>query len=347
MVYPGHGRRRRRRGPQGRRAPVYAAVNLGTNNCRLLVARPAAEGFRVIDSYSRIVRLGEGLASGERLSDAAVGRTVEALKVCAAKIRRRGATRVRSVATEACRRAVNSGAFLDRVRAETGLALEAISPGEEARLTVSGWVALLDAGLPSALVFDIGGGSTEVMWIEGDGAAPRLVDHTSLPWGVVSLAEALGPAPATASGYAAVVGRIDAGLATFDARHGIAGAVRRGRVQMLGTSCTVTTIGALHLGLAGYDRRRIDGLRLGFEDIRAVGARIGAMDDAARAAHPCIGSERADLVLAGCAVLEAICRRWPVGSLRVADRGIREGLLLGMMALDGTGPGARPGAAPR
>lgn len=331
--------------------PLYGAVDLGTNNCRLLTAYPDGEGFRVVDSFSRIVRLGEGLAASSRLSNAAIERTLKALKVCAGKIRDRGVKRVRNVATEACRRAANGPEFLARAKAETGLKLESISESEEAHLTLAGCAPLLEPDRRYAVVFDIGGGSTEVMWVEYDGSGPKGVhirDMLSLPIGVVTLADHYGELDVTDSHYAAIVDRFDDHLSTFCAKNGIAQRIARDEVQMLGTSGTVTTLGAVHLGLLRYDRARVDGLTVDFESLVAVNAGLAALSWDERCAHPCIGRGRADLVIMGCAILEAICRRWRVGHLRIADRGIREGLLLGMMAEDGllTIPEAAPRAQP-
>lgn len=324
---------RRRRRPRGD-APkaACAALDLGTNNCRMLVARPSGRSFKVIDSFSRVIRLGEGLSATGRLGEAAIGRALEALGVCAAKIRRRRVARIRGVATEACRRAVNGASFLERIERQTGIVLETVSPREEARLTLAGVAPLLDAALPLAMIFDIGGGSTEVTWIaQSPGRAPRTLGVLSIPSGVVTLAERHGTGLIAADAYAEMVAGIDAGLAPFDAEHGIAGEVAAGRVHMLGTSGTVTMLGGLHLGLERYDRSRVDGLDIDFDSIHAIVGRLKGMDLESRAAHPCIGRQRADLAVAGCAILEALCRRWPVGRLRVADRGIREGLLMSMM----------------
>lgn len=322
--------------------PAYAAVDLGTNNCRMLVARPAGGGFRVVDSFSRVVRLGEGLSASGRLSEAAIGRTLEALGVCAAKMRRRGVVRSRGVATEACRRAVNGGAFLERVEGETGIAIEPIPPDEEARLTLAGVAPLLDGDEAFALLFDIGGGSTEVTWIARPaGRPPRLLDVLSIPDGVVTLAERHGTDVVGEVDFAEMVAGIDARLAPFDARHGIAERVAGGRVRILGTSGTMTMLGGIHLGLARYDRSRVDGMDIGFDDVHAIVSRLRAMDRRSRAAHPCIGEARAELAVAGCAILEALCRRWPAGRLRVADRGIREGLLMSMIEADRRAGGDR------
>jgi len=317
---------------QDRARQVLAALDLGTNNCRLLVARPAGGGFRVIDAFSRIVRLGEGMGATGRLSDAAMERTLAALHVCAQKMRRRGVTHARSVATEACRKAANGTEFLALVQRETGLELDVISTGEEARLAVAGCAPLIAPGARSALVFDIGGGSTELTWLvrrgAGRGAPPAWI---SLELGVVTLAERYGGGSIGRDVYEEMVADVLRGLAPFEDAWRIAGAVAEGGVQMLGTSGTVTTLAGVHLCLARYDRRQVDGRWLAFDAVREVSHRLRDMSYEERAAHPCIGHERADLVVAGCAILEAMCRLWPVGSLRVADRGVREGLLVSLL----------------
>lgn len=315
---------------------AYGAIDLGTNNCRLLVARPYGGDFRVIDSFSRIVRLGEGVAAEGRLSEDAIARTVGALKVCNAKLKAAGVKRIRSVATEACRRAENADDFLARAREQAGIDLEAITSQEEAELTLAGCAPLLDRALPHALVFDIGGGSTEVVWIDAtDPAGPKALDVISLPHGVVTLTEDFGGRTSAGESYEEIVDLIDRSLAAFDKRNGVSKAVAEGRVQMLGTSGTVTTLGAMHLRLRRYDRSRVDGLSLQFDHICEVVDHLGTLDAEARLQHPCIGPRRGDLIMAGCAVLDAVCRRWPVGQLIVADRGIREGILMSLMAEDG------------
>lgn len=314
---------------------VYAAIDLGTNNCRMLVARPSPDGFRVIDSYSRITRLGEGLAGSGKLSRLAMDRTIDALGHCAEKMRRRGVTAARTVATEACRRATNGRAFLDEVRKRTGIRLETITPAEEARLALGGCAPLLDPDIPFALVFDIGGGSTELLWVglEPDGSLD-VQGLASLPLGVVTVAEECGGGDLCRRTYDAVKERIMQLLGPFEAEHRLAARVALGQVQMLGTSGTVTTLGGVHLGLKRYDRSLVDGITIDFSDIVDVSRRLFAMSLRERAAHPCVGRERADLVLSGCAILEGLCELWPIGRLRVADRGLREGMLLDLMRVD-------------
>ena len=319
----------------GHAEPVFAALDLGTNNCRLLVARPTSESFRVIDAFSRIVRLGERVASTGLLAEEAMGRAVDALGVCAGKLRRRGVTHFRGVATEACRRAANGGAFLDRVARDTGLRLEIIVPREEAELAVASCAPLLDPAVARALLFDIGGGSTEVTLAQIERGYWRVVDSISLGRGVVAYAERFGGDAVSDEDYAAMVDEIAELLAPFEARHALAEPCAGGVVQMIGTSGTVTTLAGVEMNLPRYDRNRVDGSWLTREEAVRASRALAALDFSQRARHPCIGPERADLVVAGCAILEAICRLWPAPRLRVADRGLREGIILGLMARAG------------
>ncbi|MDJ0948687.1 MAG: Ppx/GppA phosphatase family protein [Alphaproteobacteria bacterium] len=324
-------RRRPRRAGKKPAPPLYAAVDLGTNNCRLLVARPHGRGFRVVDAFSRIVRLGEGLAERRELSQAAIDRTLSALKVCARKIRRNGVSRARSVATEACRRARNCGDFLTRVERETGLKLEIISAREEADLAFKGCLPLLDGAAREGLVFDIGGGSTELIRLERDGDDHRLLTSVSLPFGVVNLSERFGGRDLAPSAYQTMVASVAEMMAPMTDRVGPQTPGGNGQMQLIGTSGTVTTLAAMHLRLPRYDRTKVDGRYLSFADLAAVRGRLLAMSYEDRVGLACIGRDRADLVLAGCAILDAICQMWPAGRLCVADRGLREGILLGLM----------------
>lgn len=330
-------------------AKVYGALDLGTNNCRLLVARPSRRGFLVIDAFSRIIRLGEGVLRSGRLSAAAMDRTVDALRVCSDKMRRRGVSRSRLIATEACRIAENSGEFIARVKNETGLSIEIVSRETEAKLAVSGCASLIDRNADWALVFDIGGGSSELIWLDLSNlqrpwrrslfdrldVQNSIAAWTSLPVGVVSLAERHGGRDVTPEAYEAMVRDVMHSLAAFEAEHQLGERTKGRGVHFLGTSGTVTTIAGIHLALPVYERSRVDGCWLGAADARNVSDKLLAMSYAQRAAQPCIGHERADLVLAGCAILEALLRIWPCERLRVADRGLREGILATLMAEDG------------
>ncbi len=322
---------------QQRAGTTYAALDLGTNNCRLLVARPTAAGFRVVDAFSRIIRLGEGVAASRRISEAAIARAVDALLVCRDKMRARGVVRARLIATEACRAAENGEEFRSRVAREAGLELEIINSATEARLAATGCTELFDPAATGVILFDIGGGSSELVRLNrrpGDGRrgppAPDIVGWVSLPVGVVTLAERYGGKTVSRAIYDAMVDEVGAFVDKFAADHRDLDGF-----HTLGTSGTVTTIAGVYLRLRRYDRRRVDGCWLSDDEISRVVGELMAMSFDERAANPCIGAERADLVLAGCAILDAIRRAFPSPKLRVADRGLREGMLVEMMREDG------------
>jgi exopolyphosphatase/guanosine-5'-triphosphate,3'-diphosphate pyrophosphatase len=331
------------------RDDLYAALDLGTNNCRLLIAQPTRPGqFRVVDAFSRIVRLGEGLGASGRLSPDAMDRAVEALRVCASKLANRPVRRMRLIATEACRAAENGEEFLARVTAETGLQLEIIDRETEARLAVSGCSSLVGREARSVVLFDIGGGSSEIAVIRiGENRSSRLANHithwTSLPVGVVTLSERHGGRDVTPDVFAAMVDEVEGMLAKFHCPPiGFSNAPDGEDFHLIGTSGTVTTLAGVHLDLPRYDRRKVDGVWLSDAEVTAMQAKLLSWDFNDRAANACIGPDRADLVLAGCAILEAIRRRWPSSRMRVADRGLREGLLTDMMADDGVWRRVRP-----
>lgn len=327
-----------RRAAHSQTRQSYAAIDLGTNNCRLLIARPADDSFVVVDAFSRVVRLGEGLAQTGHLSERAMDRAVGALRICADKLRKRNVHLARSVATEACRRATNGAEFIDRVRQETGIRLDIISAEEEARLAVLGCHILLEDGIGPAVIFDIGGGSTELVLIEPGAPVPHIMDWQSVPWGVVSLSETVGGEEGDAhhrvARYQEMRRLVSESFAPFAKR--IADQ-RTPDLRLLGTSGTVTTLASLHLDLPQYDRRAIDGLIVPSEAMRGIATRLSGMAPADRRQLPCIGQERADLVVAGCAILESILDIWPATRLGVADRGIREGILRAMMTADAEG----------
>ena len=316
----------------GRNQRVFAALDLGTNNCRLLIAEQTRYGFRVIDGFSREVRLGEGVSAAGTLSEKAIDRTVDALKICAKKMGQRRVSKSRCVATEATRSAQNSAYFVQRVKEEAGIDLEVITPQEEAALTLTGCFSLLDRSHDHALMFDVGGGSAEFVWARilphGDA---QVVGWTSLPCGVVTLTEQHGGDDFSPHEYAKLVADVVDMLRSFDERHGISESIAKEKVQMVGTAGTVTTIAGVDMCLPRYNRSMVDGAWLSFDAVARISGELSVQDHDQRAAHPCIGQNRADLVVAGCAVLQAVCRIWPAGRLRVADRGVREGILQVMM----------------
>lgn len=317
--------------------PCYAALDLGTNNCRLLIATPAQTGFRVVEAYSRIVRLGEGLTQSGKLSEAAMDRALAALKVSGEKVRRRRVVRFRAIATQACRMAENGQAFVDRVADETGVRLQIISPQEEARLSVTGCINLLDDRHEAALVVDVGGGSTELSWVDlaawKPDAPPPVRAWLSVPIGVVTLAERFPEGEvATESWFRQMVDHVKDQIAAFRRADPMRPIFEGDRAHLVGTSGAITSLAGLHLDLPRYDRNRVDGIWMTRGDCEAAAGRLLALTAAERAAQPCIGPDRADLVLAGAAILQAVQEEWPCERVRVADRGLREGILLSLMA---------------
>jgi exopolyphosphatase/guanosine-5'-triphosphate,3'-diphosphate pyrophosphatase len=321
---------------------VYAALDLGTNNCRLLIARPHDKSFRVLDGFTRIVRLGEGLSVTGRLSDAAMERTIDALRQCRNKLNEHQPARMRLIATEACRAASNGAEFIARVKTELGMDLEIVDRQTEASLAVTGCADLIEEESAGALMFDIGGGSSELAWLDFRGGRPRrqgrmaasIRSWQSLPVGVVSIAERFGGVEVTTESFEAMVAFVANHLREFKGRGKLKQMIAEHPVHLIGTSGTVTTLAGLHLGLERYERQKVDGLWMTRDNVDATMKALLAMSFDRRVAHPCIGRDRADLVLPGCAIFEAIRREWPTERVRVADRGLREGILISLIDED-------------
>jgi exopolyphosphatase/guanosine-5'-triphosphate,3'-diphosphate pyrophosphatase len=332
---PGTGTRRAR-------GPLYAALDLGTNNCRLLIARPHENSFRVLDGFTRIVRLGEGLSTTGRLSEAAMDRTIDALRQCRNKLREHEPARMRLIATEACRSASNGTEFLARVERELGLVLEVVDRQTEASLAVTGCADLIEEGTAGALMFDIGGGSSELAWLDFRGGRPKrqgrmassIRSWQSLPVGVVSIAEKFGGVEVTRETFEAMVAYVATHLRQFRGREKLKQMISSHPMHLIGTSGTVTTLAGLHLGLERYERQKVDGLWMTRQQIDDTLAGLLRLPYERRIAHACIGRDRADLVLPGCAIFEAIRREWPTERVRVADRGLREGILISLIDAD-------------
>lgn len=331
-------KRNRRRAP----AAVYGAIDLGTNNCRMLLARRSGGNFQVVDAFSRVVRLGEGLTASGQLSEAAMTRAVDALKVCAEKLARQNVAKHRAIATQACRLADNGEAFLERVRLETGLNFDLISPEEEARLAVHGCVDLMDVERDAALVIDIGGGSTELSWVDlaewrrrggpESGGRPPMKSWSSAPIGVVTLSERFPERhDDRLAWYEEMKAFARQQLKTPRGARSMRAVFAEGRGHLVGTSGTVTSMAGVHLRLQRYDRSRVDGLWMTGEEALAACTRLRDLDIKGRGQEPTIGADRAELVLAGCAIYEAVAEKWPADKLRVGDRGLREGMLLNLM----------------
>ena len=339
-----------RRTPKNRKSsreakphPVYAAIDLGTNNCRLLIAKPnprGRRGIRVIDSYSDVVKLGEGLATTGRLSQRSMDAAVEALKVCAEKIHRKNTTSWRCVATQACRQAENGEEFIQRVREEVGLKLDIISPRVEARLSVIGCVNLVDTRKHVALVVDIGGGSTELSWVDirrirrgGTGSVnkPPISAWASLPTGVATLSEMFPEHDDRASWYEDMKAHVRKCIVEQSCENHFTQVFRQGKGHIIGTSGTITSLAGVHLKLPYYQRKRVDGLWMPTSSAVEIARDLASRDIVSRASVPSIGEDRAKLLVAGCAIMDVLCELWPSERIRVADRGLREGMLISLM----------------
>ena len=311
----------------------YAAIDLGTNSCRLVIAAPTTTSFRVVETYSKVVRLGEGIIQNNELSQAAMKRTVQALKVCRGVIDEYAPiVSSRFVATAACRRAKNVTQFVEMVKKDARIDLEVISPKEEARLSVVGCLPLLNRNIKRALVFDIGGGSTQISLARVTENGKTFVEgFVSLPYGVVTISEAFAGHEMNTLEYSTVLERTENILAEFEEKYQIREAIQNQEIQVIGTSGTVTVIGAVHLKLPRYNRSAVDGVAISAPDIQNTINRIKTMGPEGRYKHPCIGQSKSDLTLAGCAIIEALTTFWPISEITVADRGIREGILLDLM----------------
>ncbi len=332
---------------RGRKRAIFGSIDLGTNNCRMLVGTPAAQGFYILDSFSRVVRLGEGLYETGRLSALAMDRAIASLLVCAERAQRwagdelNDSIRLRAIATEACRQAENGSEFIRRARDATGLPLEIIHPREEVELAVESCAPLLRKAGRRALLFDIGGGSTEIAWVRLDGRLqPELIGYLSLPVGVVTLSERCAGSCYQSDGFARLVEDIVGMLQPFEAVHRIGEEIRRGGVVMVGTSGTVTTLAGVSLKLERYRRGLVDGVLLTRAAVDDALAEARALGREGLSRHPCIGRERVEFVLPGCAIFAAIHELWQVPQLMVADRGLREGMLMRLMR--GMPPQKRP-----
>ncbi len=343
--------RSKRRSPRGSKPRNYAALDLGTNNCRLLIARPFRDGFQVVDSYSKVVRLGKGLSATGRLSDESMALAYDAIGVCARKMKAKNVQRWRCIATQACRQASNGEEFLKEVKQRTGVSLEIISPRVEARLAVMGCLNLIDMNKDVALVVDIGGGSTELSWVDvrrlrdPQGAIrvhrPPISAWASLPIGVVTLSEQIPEHEDRAAWYEAMKTRVRECLADAGCETRFLNTFKLGKGHLIGTSGTITSLAGIHLKLPYYQRDKVDGLWLPTDAAVRIAREMASRSLEDRGREPSIGPDRAKLLVAGCAITDVLCEMWPSERIRVADRGLREGMLMGLMQqsqkLDRTG----------
>lgn len=340
MAKPAKSSRGKSRGRSGNVPKLYAALDLGTNNCRLLIAEPTrAGGLRIVDSYSQIVTLGEGLATSGQLSEQAMGRAIEALRKCSDKVKKHRPVQSRYIATQACRQAANGKSFLNEVNRKVGLRMETITPKEEAKYALLGSLDLVDPSYDFALVIDIGGGSTELSWIDAKAAIakgvkgcairPPILGWASFPVGVVTLNDAF--TDRQPGWYLRMVEHVAELMRANDAATRFGPLFRSGRGQLIGNSGTVTSLVGVHMKLDRYIRSVVDGAWLAREEAVATRQRLHDATPEERAKEGCLTGGRSELMLPGLAILDAIWQTWPADRLRVGDRGLREGMLLSMM----------------
>ena len=344
-------------GPKAQVQPLYAALDLGTNSCRMLIAQPDGAHFRIVDSFSKTVQLGIGLEETGRLSRTSMNRTLQALRICSQKLKQNRVKKMRLVATEACRRADNGATLIRQIRRETGLKLEIIRAEEEAQLAVLSCAPLVTNDTDQLLVVDIGGGSTELVWMDLVDVLPRMrsraimhmhkgfrfgerpnkygakvVDWISVPLGVATLRDLFNDVDDDAGRFALMSLMFEEKLEKFIPYER---SYKMEHFQIIGTSGTVTTVAASHLGLRRYDRNKVDGLSMSSIEIDKVIRDYLRMGAIGRQNDPCIGKDRQALIMSGAAILQALLRSWPTHKLSVADRGLREGLLYAQMSADG------------
>lgn len=308
-------------------AEYLAAIDLGTRNCRLIIAKHHGGQIEIVDLFSRFVCLGEGVAQSRRLGRKAMERTITVLKQCAKRLSHYPNVVFSGVTTDAVRRAENAQSFLRRVARETGLKLEMIDEKEEAYYEVLGCARVLDMRKKRHIIFDIGGGSSEIILCSLDQEKRVRIDEMlSLPYGVVNLYESVDKL--TFTSYTSIVEEVQNLCRRFLVAHlGDLASQDVSAFQVIGTSGTTTTVAAMHHNLKMYDRERVDGTSLCFEDVQKVIHYVQSLSPAERRSNAFCGHVEDDLVLTGFAILEGILRAVPCMYFTVTDAGVRDGLI--------------------
>lgn len=305
---------------------ILGALDLGTSNCRLLISKTEKNKLVELERFSRIVRLGEGLGLRGNLTDIAMQRTISVLKICADKFSRYNLDGQRCVATEACRRAENREELVRRAKDEAGINLEIISTEEEAELAFTSCLNLVDPDAQNVLLTDIGGGSTEIIWAELQEGKPIIKKSFSAKIGVMSLSDLLDNQFFRYGTYQEIVAYTTKVFSPI--KESLYEETSKSKkTQYICTSGTITALAALHLDLQRYNRSLIDGISISRQEIEQVKRKLLHMNQAERENLPCVGRERGDLMIPGCAILEAIYSCWNIDKFVVADRGVRDGVI--------------------
>ncbi len=303
----------------------YAAIDVGTNTIRLLVADAEDTAtYRPVFQDQVITRLGERIQETGVLAAGAVERTIAVLQRFAETAKEMGAKEVVAVATSAAREAKNQREFLDRARRDAGLELRVASEEIEATLTALGVSHALGPAWPNIVIIDIGGGSTEFISLR----QVKLAGHLSLPIGVVKITEAyLKNDPPTADELEAVSAFLEERLATVPASLDLPeGAI------LVGTAGTPTTLATIDLGLAPYDPERVTGHRLSRSRIEQLLEHLCSLPLAERRQIVGLEPSRADVIVAGTLLTFEVMTLFGFDELTVSDGGLREGILLHHLA---------------
>ena len=295
-----------------------AAIDLGTNTARLLIA--SKNPYRQLLLNRTITRLGGGFTRERGLSEEAQLRSIAALKEFAGQISCHQATRVRAVATSAVRDAINGRAFCERVQAETGICLEVIDGAEEAALTLKGVAAILDDKSGELAVFDVGGGSTEYTLAVDE----QPLFSRSLPIGVVRLTEGK-------VGVAQMEDKIRRELALLQRQLAGEGLDQRfAKATLIGTAGTATTLAAIQIGMKDYDYRRVNNHTMPLAEVQRIFDLLEPLTPKQRLEVPGLEPGREDLIIAGTLVVLVTMRVFGFRSFKVSDSGLLEGLILGV-----------------
>ena len=296
----------------------FAAIDLGSTNCRLVIVDIIEDKYKIICSFSEILNLGRNLSFSNEFNDEIIEKTIEIFKIISQKLKYYNVLSYRCVATEACRQSINSDELVKRIHERTNIEIEIIPSKEEARLCLKSClnhnVNLNDFNL----VFDIGGGSTEIIIFDSI-YSNKDFDFLSIPIGVINFSEKVSLFKTEK-----VLGQLEKQMMFFSKKKKI----HNEPISIIGSCGTVTTLCAIHLKLNYYQKSLVDNTLLEIEDLKQTCNFVKRLSSEEKEKHPCIGPQRINLLDNGILILEKILESWPVKRILVSDRGLREGIIL-------------------
>lgn len=307
---------------------VFASIDLGTNTVRLLVVTGNSKGFTTLHSNQLITRLGEGLSHSGILKDIAMERTIKAVLDFKREASKYSPFAIWVAATSAVREAKNRNEFIEKIREVTGLELEVIPWEEEARRTLLGVFSGLDGNIKKAIVFDIGGGSTEyILTVD-----KRLVKSVGTALGVVHLSEKYIRKDPVDDGELIILESVITNKIrnVKSQLHDVLCTMHD--VRLIGTAGTVTTIAALDLNLHPYDPAKVNGYVLNIENVKEILKKLKNMTLEERRNIPALESGREDLIIPGAVIVIKTMEIFGFNEMIVSDYGLREGIILAKMS---------------